>query len=509
MALAYRYAEDHGWKVPEGAHFWSLIGDSEFREGSLLEALPDVAERQLGHVTWIVDYNRQNLDGTRIPNERSLRGSDCDRIQRTAEANGWKVVQLRHGRFRERLFQLPGGDALREFLEGGLSDSEYQALLYAGDAARIRERGREIVAAAAPILDQLTDEEVLRAFSDLGGHDLSQIIPALCEARRDADVPTLILAHTIKGWSLQCQADPFQPLGAAGSSGGSRPCSPEPGLTTADPFARFAAETAEGRFLAARRDLFRSGIEAHSRLRAENRAWIQEQIERDGGIPPSLKVDLSLFPMAHTQWMWGQLAAKLVRIGTADEGGPQTATSGKDKDLSRDELRWKTGGRLRADALARRGHLDQHLAGHGPARLRPRAARGRGGPRGARLRAPPGAGHQQRGVDAPHPLRDRRGQLHVGRRGVREDGPLHGPAVLPDHDRVRLLHQTRARPALLQPLLGRGVRDHGHAERRDAQLGGRAALLEERHPDPQPRRLGAGLRGRDGLDPSPTRSRGT
>jgi pyruvate dehydrogenase E1 component len=339
MALAYRYAEDHGWKVPEGAHFWSLIGDSEFREGSLLEALPDVAERQLGHVTWIVDYNRQNLDGTRIPNERSLRGSDCDRIQRTAEANGWKVVQLRHGRFRERLFQLPGGEALRELFDDALSDSEYQALLYAADAGRIRERGREMVPASGPILDQLTDQEVLRAFSDLGGHDLAQIIPALCEARRDPDVPTLILAHTIKGWSLQCQADP--------SNHSALPGRPEvealltgAGLTTADPFARFPAETPEGRFLAGRRDLFRSGIEAHARLRAENRAWIQEQIERDGGIPPSLKVDLSLFPMAHTQWMWGQLAAKLIRIGTADEGGPQTATTGK--DLSREELRWKT-----------------------------------------------------------------------------------------------------------------------------------------------------------------------
>jgi pyruvate dehydrogenase E1 component len=38
--------------------------------------------------------------------------------------------------------------------------------------------------------------------------------------------------------------------------------------------------------------------------------------------------------------MWGQLASKLVRIGTADEGGPQTATSGK--ELSLDEQRWKT-----------------------------------------------------------------------------------------------------------------------------------------------------------------------
>src|SRR5262245_22188156 len=54
-ALAYRYAADHATEVPEVAkdlHFWSMVGDSEFREGSLMEAMPDVAERELGNVTW-------------------------------------------------------------------------------------------------------------------------------------------------------------------------------------------------------------------------------------------------------------------------------------------------------------------------------------------------------------------------------------------------------------------------------------------------------------------------
>jgi ABC-type branched-subunit amino acid transport system ATPase component len=39
---------DLGHEVPQGAHHWSLIGDSEFREGSLLEAMPEAAERAHG-----------------------------------------------------------------------------------------------------------------------------------------------------------------------------------------------------------------------------------------------------------------------------------------------------------------------------------------------------------------------------------------------------------------------------------------------------------------------------
>ena len=95
--LAYKYAHDHGFEVPTKAHFWSLIGDSEFREGSLMEAMPEAAERQLGNVTWIVDYNRQNLDGTRIPNKRGLKGTDAVRIEKTAVANGWNCIQVLHG----------------------------------------------------------------------------------------------------------------------------------------------------------------------------------------------------------------------------------------------------------------------------------------------------------------------------------------------------------------------------------------------------------------------------
>jgi pyruvate dehydrogenase E1 component len=208
LALAHRYAADHGWSVMPDAHFWSLMGDSEFREGSLLECLPDVAERQLGNVTWIVDYNRQNLDGTRIPNERSLHGADCDRIERTAASNGWHVIQVRHGLFRRELFERPEGDALREVFEGALSDFEYQMLVYNGDVAKMREHAIGHVPRSRTVIDQLSDDEVLRAFHDVGGHDMARMIEVLREARRDPHQPVLIIAHTIKGWNLECRADP-------------------------------------------------------------------------------------------------------------------------------------------------------------------------------------------------------------------------------------------------------------------------------------------------------------
>ena len=338
LALAYRYARDHGWTVPKGAHFWSLIGDSEFREGSLLECLPDVAERQLGNVTWIVDYNRQNLDGTRIPNERSLRGADCDRIERTAVANGWHVIQLRHGAYRDELFQREGGDALRELFEGALSDFEYQMLLLAKDPAELRSRAIAAVPRVRALVESLSDADLSRAFNDVGGHDIARVIDALAECERSKTVPTLVIAHTIKGWGLECAADPSN-HSALPDKNEIAGLLQRAGLTQDDPFALFPDNSEEGRFLAARRDKFRAGLVRHRELRSANRTWIREAIERDGGIPEALNIDLSLFPSAHTQWMWGQLAAKLVRIGTADEGAPGAA---QQKQLTQGEQSWKT-----------------------------------------------------------------------------------------------------------------------------------------------------------------------
>jgi len=337
LALAHRYARHHGYHVPPKAHYWSLIGDSEFREGSLLEAMPDAAERQLGNVTWIIDYNRQNLDGTRIPNERAFHSQDCDRIQRTAEANGWKVVQVRHGPLREELFQRPGGAALRELFEGGLSDYDYQLLLYKRDAAEMRATCLRAKPACKPLVDALDDAQLLATFADVGGHDMAQLVRVLRATRQDGERPSLVIVHTIKGWHLRSFADP--------ANHSMLPTTEEvqqllagQGLSLERPFERYAASSPEGAWLAKRGAQLREGVEQHMQLRAKNRADARARMDAAGGLPEGLGIDLSLFPSAHTQWMWGQIAAKLVRIGTHGSGAPSDTV---EKPLTPEEERWK------------------------------------------------------------------------------------------------------------------------------------------------------------------------
>jgi pyruvate dehydrogenase E1 component len=338
LALAYRYARQHGWDVDE-PHFWCMMGDSEFREGSLLEVLPEVAERELGNVTWIIDYNRQNLDGTRIPNHRGLQGTDADRIERTAVANGWEVVQLRHGRFREQVFGRKGGDLLRRVFERGFTDYHYQALLWKGDASRMRAALVAEEKGVQKLVDTLSDGEVVKLFNDVGGHDLEAVTATLHRCRQDTQRPTLVIAHTIKGRGLECAA-----------ANGNHSAMPEEsevvailarhGLTLERPFVRFPADSEEGRFCTQRGLTMRLGIEALEAQREANRQRIAAQVEQQGGMPESLDINLKLAPTTHTQWMWGQLAAKLVRIGVYDE----LARAGKEQKAGKaptsDEARW-------------------------------------------------------------------------------------------------------------------------------------------------------------------------
>ncbi len=317
MALGYRFAKDHGFEVPENAHFWSIMGDSEFREGSLHECIPDLAERHLGNVTWIVDYNRQNLDGARIKSD-DLTGTDADRIEKLAKANGWDVLNLRHGHKRTEFFQKTGGEALRKVFELHLSDYEFQSLLLAKDGKIARKRFIELEPILERALSALSDQEVRELVEDLGGHDFKTLYDAFKKCRLSQRKPTMVIAHTIKGWNLDCAA--------ASGNHSALPSDEEvvrirdsEKIPSNDVFALFGANSEETAFCAKRGEYLHKGFESQRALKQRNLERALKRFDEVQGLPDSFGIDLKLVPWANTQWMWGQLAAKLVRIANTKE----------------------------------------------------------------------------------------------------------------------------------------------------------------------------------------------
>ncbi|NUM57352.1 MAG: pyruvate dehydrogenase [Bdellovibrionaceae bacterium] len=337
LALAYRYASEHGFDTPK-AHFWALTGDSEFREGSMYEAVPDFAEREIGNLTWIVDYNRQSLDGHRITNNKIMNGTDADRIERTMAANGWEVIQVRHGFKRKELFARPGGETFKNFLEKELADYELQALLLVKDMKTLKKGIAKEHPGLKKFLDIISDEDLYQALRDFGGHDIMALAEAMEESKKSKRKPTIIIAHTLKGWGLKMAASPGN-HSALPSEEEIEELRKAQGFKGTELFARFDFQSAEGKFLKQRGDELYQQILEQNELKEKNKKFFIEKIAEFGELPPTLDINTKMASYPHTQWMLGQLTAKLTRIAN-------TSWTQKEKPLSDFEKAWKLPGEL-------------------------------------------------------------------------------------------------------------------------------------------------------------------
>ena len=217
---------------------YALVGDAELDEGACWEAVLDPMVGELGEVVWIVDLNRQSLDRV-VPN------IGATRLQGMFDAAGWQVLTVKYGRLLERLFTLPGGDALRRRIDD-MSNPEYQRLLRCS-AAQLRER----LPAGSPELGALVagldDTTLHAAVRNLGGHDLAALGDAFVAI--DDSRPTVIFAYTVKGYGLASEGHPqnhssqltHAQFGELAERSGADPQAPWP---------RFPAESAAGRLCA-------------------------------------------------------------------------------------------------------------------------------------------------------------------------------------------------------------------------------------------------------------------
>ncbi|KYG60512.1 pyruvate dehydrogenase [Bdellovibrio bacteriovorus] len=342
LALAYRYAREHGYEVPD-AHFWAVCGDSEFREGSMYEAVPDFAERELGSLTWILDYNRQSLDGHRITNKEIMNGTDADRVERTMAANGWEVIQVRHGSKRQALFKKKDGDTFKNFLEKELEDYELQALLLVQDMKALKKGIAKEHPNMKKFLDSISDEELFDAIRDFGGHDMIALAEAMEKSKKSTRKPTIIIAHTLKGWGLKAAAQP--------GNHSSLPQEEEvmelkakQGIKGDKLYERFAANSVEGKFLAARGEKLLTEIKAQHALKAKNQDFFLRKLTEFGDIPQTLDINTKMTSYPHTQWMLGQLTAKLTRI--ANTPLDESKLGEKQKPLTDSEKPFKLPGEL-------------------------------------------------------------------------------------------------------------------------------------------------------------------
>lgn len=172
----------------------ALVGDGELDEGNVFEALQEGWKQDVRNLWWVIDYNRQSLDG--VVNDRLF-----SKITQFFETVGWRVVNLKYGKRLQAAFEGPAGGALKDWIDN-CSNQLYSALTFKGGDAwrsRLRTDLRGSVG-FSEFLDGHDDTSLHGLMTNLGGHDLATLIENFDEVRDET--PHCFIAYTIKGYGL-------------------------------------------------------------------------------------------------------------------------------------------------------------------------------------------------------------------------------------------------------------------------------------------------------------------
>ncbi len=172
---------------------WGVFGDGEMDEPESMSALTLAAREGLDNLVWVVNCNLQRLDGP-------VRGNGCiiDELEKLFAGAGWNVIKLVWGSDWDGLFARDVTGALAKAFANTV-DGQMQTF-----AAKDGRFNRDTFFGQNPELAKLaqgmTDEQIDRL--KRGGHDLVKIHAAYAAAAKHTGQPTVILAHTKKGYGM-------------------------------------------------------------------------------------------------------------------------------------------------------------------------------------------------------------------------------------------------------------------------------------------------------------------
>ncbi|MFF3325985.1 pyruvate dehydrogenase (acetyl-transferring), homodimeric type [Streptomyces sp. NPDC002889] len=191
-----RYLHNRGIKDTANSHVWAFLGDGEMDEPESTAALALAAREQLDNLTFVINCNLQRLDGPVRANFKIVQ-----ELEAQFRGAGWNVVKSLWGSAWDELFQLDTTGALVRRLRE-VPDAQFQT--YATrDVAYIREHFFGSEPALVELARLLTDAKIAECFyTSRGGHEARKVYAAYKAAVEHKGTPTVILAQTVKGYTL-------------------------------------------------------------------------------------------------------------------------------------------------------------------------------------------------------------------------------------------------------------------------------------------------------------------
>jgi pyruvate dehydrogenase E1 component len=188
-----RYLHNRGIKDTSQQHVWAFLGDGEVDEVDTLGAIGLASRENLDNLTFVVNCNLQRLDGPVRGN-----GKIIQELESTFIGAGWNVIKVVWGREWDPLLAQDREGALVNLMNTTL-DGDYQTFK-AESGAYVREQffGRDPRTAA--MVANWSNDQIWGL--KRGGHDYRKLFAAYTAAMEPNGKPTVILAKTVKGWTL-------------------------------------------------------------------------------------------------------------------------------------------------------------------------------------------------------------------------------------------------------------------------------------------------------------------
>jgi len=188
-----RYLSDRKLLDCAARKVWGVFGDGEMDEPESMSALTLAAREGLDNLVWVVNCNLQRLDGPVRGNGRII-----DELEKLFAGAGWNVIKLVWGSDWDGLFARDTTGALtRAFAQ--TVDGQMQTFA-AKDGRFNREHFFGQNEELQRLAQGMTDEQIDRL--KRGGHDIVKIHAAYAAAAAHRGQPTVILAHTKKGYGM-------------------------------------------------------------------------------------------------------------------------------------------------------------------------------------------------------------------------------------------------------------------------------------------------------------------
>lgn len=188
-----KYLHNRGLADTSEQKVWAFLGDGEMDEVEAVGAIGLAAREELDNLIFVVNANLQRLDGPVRGN-----GKVIQELESLFRGAGWNVIKVIWGRQWDELLAADRDGALVNLMNN-THDGDFQTYK-AEDGGFIRDHffGRD--PRTAKLVATWSDDDIWNL--SRGGHDYRKIYAAYKAATETKGQPTLVLAKTIKGWTL-------------------------------------------------------------------------------------------------------------------------------------------------------------------------------------------------------------------------------------------------------------------------------------------------------------------